>query len=158
MKKIIILILISALSFSLPAFAAQEPTESDMQIMLEKIKADKKLLVAANMELTEAEAKKFWPVYEEYQAELDKLNGRVADLIQAYAAEYNKNSMTDDKARKMVTELISIDQAEAAIKKMFAPKLYKALPAIKVARYLQIENKIRAAVRYELAAAVPLVK
>ncbi len=158
MKKIIILILISALSLSLPAFAAQEPTQSDMQILVEKIKADKKLLVAANMELTEAEAQKFWPVYEEYQAELDKINGRVADLIQAYAAEYNNNAMTDDKARKMVTELISIDQAEAAIKKMFAPKLYKALPAIKVARYLQIENKIRAAVRYELAAAVPLVK
>ncbi len=158
MKKIIILLLISALSISLPAFAAQEPTQSDMQILLEKIRADKKLLVAANMELTEAEAQKFWPVYDEYQAELDKLNGRVADLIQAYAAEYNKNTMTDDKARKMVTELISIDQAEAAIKKMFAPKLYKALPAIKVARYLQIENKIRAALRYELADAVPLVK
>jgi len=158
MKKIIILLLISALSLSLPAFAAQEPTESDMQILVEKIKADKKLLVAANMDLTEAEAQKFWPVYEEYQAELDKINGRVADLIQAYAAEYNKNAMTDDKARKMVTELISIDQAEAAIKKMFAPKLYKALPAIKVARYLQIENKIRAALRYELAEAVPLVK
>ncbi len=158
MKKIVILIIISALSLSLPAFAAQEPTESDMQIMLEKIKADKKLLVAANMQLTETEAQKFWPVYDEYQAELDKLNGRVADLIQSYAAEYNKNTITDDKARKMVTELISIDQAEAAIKKMFAPKLYKALPAMKVARYLQIENKIRAALRYELADAVPLAK
>lgn len=158
MKKIIVFILISALSLALPAFAAQEPTESDMQIMLDKIKADKKLLVAANLQLTDAEAQKFWPVYEDYQAELGKLNGRVADLIQAYAAEYNKNSMTDDKARKMVTELVSIDEAEAAMKKSFAPKLYKALPAIKVARYLQIENKIRAALRYELASAVPLVK
>lgn len=157
MKKIIIL-LISALFLSLPAVAAQQPTETDMQIMLEKLKADKKLLVAANMELSEAEAAKFWPVYDEYQAELGKINGRIADLIEAYAAEYNKNSMTEDKAKKMVTELISIDQAEAALKKMLAPKLYKALPAIKVARYLQIENKIRAAVHYELAEAVPLVK
>lgn len=157
MKKIIIL-LISALFLSLPAVAAQQPTETDMRIMLEKLKADKKLLVAANMELSEAEAGKFWPVYDEYQAQLGKINGRIANLIKAYAAEYNKNSMTEDKAKKMVTELISIDQAEAAIKKMIAPKLYKALPAIKVARYLQIENKIRAAVRYELAQAVPLVK
>jgi len=158
MKKFIILLLISAFSIAMPAFSAQKSTESDMQILLEKIKADKKLLVAANMELTDAEAKKFWPVYDEYQAELGMLNGRVADLIQAYAAEYNNNTMSDDKARKMVTEMISIDQAEAAIKKIFAPKLYKALPAIKVARYLQIENKIRAALRYELADAVPLVK
>lgn len=158
MKKIILLVLIAVLSVSLPAFAAQEPTESDMQIMLDKMKADKKLLVAANMKLTETEAQKFWPVYEDYQAELGKLNGRVAKLIEAYADVYNENSMTDDKARKMVSELISIDEAEAAVKKLFAPRLYKALPAVKVARYLQIENKIRAALRYELASAVPLVK
>jgi hypothetical protein len=158
MKKNILLVLIAVLSVSLPAFAAQEPTESDMQIMLDKMKADKKLLVAANMKLTETEAQKFWPVYEDYQAELGKLNGRVAKLIEAYADVYNENSMTDDKARKMVSELISIDEAEAAVKKLFAPRLYKALPAVKVARYLQIENKIRAALRYELASAVPLVK
>lgn len=159
MKNIVLfLLLVFSLSVSMPVYAEQEVTDSDMQILLEKIKADKKLLVAANMELTDAEAKKFWPVYDEYQAELGMLNGRVADLIQAYAAEYSNNTMSDDKARKMVTEMISIDQAEAAIKKIFAPKLYKAPPAIKVARYLQIENKIRAALRYELADAVPLVK
>jgi len=158
MKKIVILLLISAFSISLPAFSAQKPTESDMQILLEKIKADKKLLVAANMALTDAEAKKFWPVYDEYQTELKKLNKRVATLIKEYADGYNNDTMTDAKAKKMVSEMIAIDQAEAALKKMFAPKLYKALPAIKVARYLQIENKIRAALRYELADAVPLVK
>ncbi len=159
MKKIVLLLmLVSALSISLPVAAAQKPTDSDMQILLEKVKADKKLLVAANMKLSEAEAKKFWPVYDAYQAELGKLNKRVVTLIKAYAEDYNNNSMTDEKSKKMVTEMISIDEAEVAMKKAFVPKLYKAIPATKVARYLQIENKIRAALRYEIAGAVPLVK
>lgn len=156
-KTVFFLMMVFALSVSVPAFAAGKPTSSDMQILLEKIKADKKLLVAGNMNLSDAEAGKFWPVYDAYQVELDKLNKRVAALIEAYADAYNNNALTDEKASKMVSEMIAVDEAEAAMKKAFAPKLYKVLPAVKVARYLQIENKIRAAVRYEIAAAVPLV-
>jgi hypothetical protein len=150
--------LVSALSISMPVVAAQEPSDSDMQILLEKVKADKKLLVSLNMKLSDAEAKKFWPVYDIYQVELGKLNKRVAALIEAYADAYNNNSMTDAKAKKMINEMIAIDQAEATMKKSLLPKLYKALPPVKIARYLQIENKIRIALLYELAAAVPLVK
>jgi hypothetical protein len=159
MKKIVLfLMLVLTLSISVPVVAAQQPSDTDMQILLEKIKADKKLLVAANMDLSDAEAKKFWPVYDAYQVELGKLNKRMATLIEGYADDYNNNSMTDVKARKMISELVALDQAETAMKKSFVPKLYKALPAVKAARYLQIENKIRAVLRYELAAAVPLVK
>lgn len=156
-KTVLFLIMVFALSVSLPVAAAQKQTDSNMQIMLDKMKADKKLLVAGNMNLSDAEAKKFWPVYDAYQVELGKLNKRVVALIKAYADDYNNNSLTDEKSKKLVSEMIAIDEAEAAMKKSFAPKLYKVLPAIKVARYLQIENKIRAAVKYELASAVPLV-
>lgn len=159
MKKIaLFLMLLFALSISVPAVAAEQPSDNDMQILLDKMKADKKLLVALNMDLSDAEAKKFWPVYDAYQVELKQLNTRITTLIEAYANDYNNNSMTDAKAKKMISEMVSIDEAEAAMKKSFVPKLYKVLPAVKVARYLQIENKIRAALRYELAAAVPLVK
>jgi hypothetical protein len=157
-KIVLFLMLVSALTITLPAVAAQKPADGDMQILLQKVKADKKLLVAVNMKLSDAEAKKFWPVYDAYQVELGKLNKRVIMLIQAYADDYNNNSMTDEKSKKIVTEMISIDEAEVAMKKAFVPKLYKVIPAIKAARYLQIENKIRAAVRYEIAAAVPLVE
>ncbi|TLN12594.1 hypothetical protein FDZ71_08850 [bacterium] len=157
-KTVLFLMMVFALSVSVPSFAAEKPTESDMKILLEKMKADKKLLVAANMKLSDAEAGKFWPVYDAYQVELGKLNKRVVALIEAYAKDYNNNSLTDEKAKKMVSEMIAIDEAEAAMKKSFVPKLNKVLPAVKVARYLQIENKIRAAVKYELASAVPLVE
>jgi hypothetical protein len=159
MKKIVFLLMLAiTLSISVPAVAAEQPSNSDMQILLEKVKADKKLLVAVNMGLSDAEANKFWPVYDAYQVQLGKLNERIAALIADYAADYRNESMTDAKAKKMISEMVAIDQAGAAMKKSFVPKLYKALPPVKAARYLQIENKIRAALNYEIAAAVPLVK
>jgi hypothetical protein len=129
-----------------------------MQILMEKVKADKKLLVANNMGLTESEAKGFWPVYEEYQKDLMAINQRIIKMIESYAADYRAKSLTDEKAKKLVEEMVAIEQAEAGMKKAYVPKLGKVLPQMKVARYLQIENKIRALVKYELAGGVPLVQ
>jgi hypothetical protein len=142
--------------FSLPALAQDKPADN-MQILREKIKADKKLLVAANMELTESEAKNFWPIYEDYQKDLQKINERLGSLLQSYAADYKNKTMTEEKAKKLTDEFLSIEQAEVKLKSSYVPKLSKALPATKVARYLQIENKIRAVIKYDLAATVPLV-
>jgi len=144
-------------AFPTPALTQDKPSDN-MQILREKIKADKKLLVAANMELTESEAKGFWPVYEEYQKDLTAINQRIGKLIESYAADYRASTLTDEKAKKLIDELVAIEQAEAGLKAASVPKLSKVLPQKKVARYLQIENKIRAVVKYELAEKVPLVQ
>jgi len=141
-----------------PLRAAQDKPADNMQILRDKIKADKKLLVATNMELTESEAKGFWPIYDEYQKELQKINQRLGKVLESYADDNRGKSLTDDKAKKLIDEAVSIEQAEANIKSTFAPKLSKVLPVKKVARYLQIENKIRAVVRYDIAQGVPLVR
>lgn len=141
-----------------PLRAAQDKPADNMQILRDKLKADKKLLVASNMELTESEAKGFWPIYDEYQKELQKINQRMAKVLESYADDNRSKSLTDDKAKKLIDEAVSIEQAEANIKSTFAPKLSKVLPVKKVARYLQIENKIRAVVRYDIAQGVPLVR
>jgi predicted outer membrane protein len=141
-----------------PYLVAQDKPADNMQILREKIKADKKLLVAANMELTESEAKNFWPIYEDYQKELQNINERLGKLLQSYATDYKNKTMTDDKAKKLTDEYLSIQQAEVKLQSSYVPKLNKALPATKVARYLQIENKIRAVIKYDLAATVPLVQ
>jgi predicted outer membrane protein len=141
-----------------PLSLAQDKPADNMQILRDKLKADKKLLVATNMELTESEAKNFWPIYEEYQKDLQKINRRIATLLESYAADFRSKSLTDDKAKKLIDEAVAIEQAEANLKSTYAPKLSKALPVKKVARYLQIENKIRAVVKYDLAQGVPLVK
>ena len=140
-------------------FAQEESAEeTNMEILKEKLKADKKLLVAANMSLTDAEAKAFWPIYEEYQKELQALNGRLETTITSYAEAYNANTLTDEAAKKLTDEALAIDESEVQMRKTYATKLAKVLPGKKVARYLQIENKIRAMVRYELAAGIPLVE
>ena len=155
MKLAQVVLFAVATLLSLPA-AAQ--TASDMQILAQKIKADKKLVVAANMQLTEAEAKGFWPVYEAYQKDLQGINRRLVGAIKNYAEAYNKGPVSDETAKKLINEAIAIEDAEVKLKRSYVPRLEKVVPGMKVARYLQIENKIRAIGKYELAAQIPLVE
>jgi hypothetical protein len=136
--------------------AAQEKPADNMQIVLEKTRADKKLFVAENMQLTEAEAKAFWPVYEQYQDELFLLRARTAKLIKDYAEGYEK--MNNDTAKKLLDELMVIEGLGPKLRQAYLPKFRKALPEVKVVRYYQIENKIYAVLLYELARNIPLVK
>jgi hypothetical protein len=141
-----------------PAVVAQEQAADNMAIVMEKVRADKKLVVAANMKLTEQEATGFWPVYEAYQKEIGALNDRTRDAIKSYAAAYNQGAVPDDTAKKLLGEVLAIEGAELDMRKSYVPKFEKVLPAAKVARYYQIENKIRAAIKYELAEGIPLVE
>jgi len=131
---------------------------NNLEIVHEKLKADKKLMVSKYMDLTESEAKTFWPVFEEYQKDLQKIHERLGSLLQSYAADYRGNSLTDEKAKKLLDEWIALEQDDAKQRKSYAPKVLKALPAKKAARYLQIENEYRIMLRYDLAATVPLVQ
>jgi hypothetical protein len=141
-----------------PLSFAQDKRANNMEILRDKLRADKKFVVASNMELTESEAKNFWPIYDEYQKDLQNINRRIVAVLESYAADFKSESLTDDKAKKLIDEALAIDEAEANLKSTYAPKLGKALPVRKVARYLQIENKIRAVVKYDLAQGVPLVR
>jgi len=133
-------------------------TNSNMEILRQKLKADKKLLVAQNLTLTDAEGTAFWPVYDAYQNDLQAINQRMTAVIRAYADAYNKGPIANDVAKKLLDEVLAIDEAEAKLKSSSAPKIIAALPATKAARYIQIENKIRAVVRYDLAAGIPLIE
>jgi hypothetical protein len=144
-------------AFAVPAFPQEKPG-NNLEIIHEKLKADKKLIVEKYMELTESEAKKFWPVYEEYQKDLQTINQRLFNLLQSYAADYRNNSLTDEKARKLLDDWIAIENDDAKRRSSFVPKVTKALPAKKAARYLQIENEYRILLKYDLAATVPLVQ
>jgi Spy/CpxP family protein refolding chaperone len=146
-----------AAALVVPALA-QNAATTNMEILRQKIKSDKKLLVAQNLNLTDAEGAAFWPVYEAYQKDLQQINERLSAAINAYADAYNKGPVANDAAKKLVDDALAIDEAELQLKKTAIPKVMAALPAMKAARYIQIENKIRAAIRYELAASIPLVQ
>ena len=153
-----IILLIAVLAIT-PAFAQDNTQIQDnMQILAEKLKADKKFVVAQNMQLTESEAKGFWPVYDAYQKDLQKLNQRTAAVIKHYADAYNKGPVSDAAAEKLISEALSIEEAEVKMKRSYLPRLKQVLPGMKVARYLQLENKVRAVIRYELADEIPLVE
>jgi hypothetical protein len=145
-----------ALCIAIPAVAQDKPA-SNMEILRQKIQADKKLLVAANMDLTESEAKGFWPVYDAYQADLGQLNARLGQLIKRYAEAYRTQALNDETAKSLLDEALAIERSEVSMRESYVPKLSAVLPTTKVARYLQIENKIRAVIKYELASDIPLV-
>ena len=155
-KAIIITVLSLVMALgAVPAISQDKPADN-MPIVVEKIRADKKLFVAENMQLTEAEAKAFWPVYERYQDELFLLRTRTAKLIKDYADAYE--SMANDTAKKLLDEYMTIETLGLKLRQAYLPKFRKVLPEVKVVRYYQIENKIQAALTYELAANIPLVK
>jgi hypothetical protein len=156
-KTISTAIMLMTLGFAMPGLAQDKPA-NNLESVHEKLKAEKKLIVTKYMELTDSEAKKFWPVYDEYQKDLQKLNERLGSLLQSYAAEHRSNSLSDEKAKKLLDEWLALDKDEATHRKTYAGKVLKVLPAKKAARYLQIENEFRVLLKYDLAATVPLVQ
>ena len=155
-SRLVCSVIVGAMIVAAPAFA-EPPSDTNMEILKEKLKADKKLLVASNMDLTDAEAKQFWPLYDSYQKELDGINKHLGQTIKDYADAFNKGNVPNDTAKKLLGEALSVEEQEVKLKRTYAEKLGKVLPATKVARYIQIENKIRSLIRFELAQQIPLV-
>ncbi len=168
MKSLTSFVLAGTVLLVAPAFA-QDPgsppdtaptsANTNTEILIQKIKADKKLLVATNMDLTQTEAKSFWPLYDGYQKELEQVNKKLGKTIKDYAEAFNqgKGSISNDTAKKLMNEALAVEEAEVKLKRSYAEKLGKVLPASKTARYIQIETKIRSLLKAELAQEIPLV-
>ncbi|MGE5339505.1 MAG: hypothetical protein ACM3PU_16875 [Gemmatimonadota bacterium] len=129
---------------------------TDMQALKSAVAADKKGLVASTLDLTPAEAKKFWPLYDAYQRSLDATNRRRSAALEGVIG-MNK-PMTNLYARNLSNELTAADEAEIKARRTMQNRLLKALPAKKAARYLQLEAKIQAVQAYDIAAAIPLIR
>ena len=151
-----LLVLFAVLTVFIVSPMAQEKPADNMQLVREKIQTDKKLFIAQNMNLTESEAKVFWPVYENYQKDLEKLVDKTVKLIENYSANYQ--TMTEEAAKELINGYLAIETERLKLMKSFLPKFRKVLPEKKVARYYQLENKIDAVVNYGLAKQIPLVK
>ena len=153
LKRIIVVMVMCLIAF--PAFA-QEVTKNTMDSVRDALKAQKRAFIAVNMQLTDAEDAKFWPVYDSYQKDMETMNQKIGDLILDYAKNYE--TLTDPKADKLLKKNLSLENEILQLKKTYLPKFKAVLPAKKVARYYQLENKIQAVGRYDLAEKIPLVK
>jgi len=152
MKKTIMAMLI--LAISAPMFA-QSQTDV-MEMTRDVIRTERKALVAANMQLTDAESKMFWPVYNEYQDEIRKIADRRLELLQSYAYAYE--NLTETQAEAFLQESMDIQKAKLELQQTFVPKLRKVLSPKMVARFFQIDRKLDAIIEYDLVGEIPLVR
>ncbi len=149
-------------AFAQQAPAPPPPPDAKAEAMEEihltrvAIQAGRQAIVTEAMDLTPAEMETFWPLYREYRVEAAKIGDRIVALIQRYAENYD--NLTDDAANKLLSEFVKIEQARANLKAKFLPKFKKVLPATKVVRFYQLENKMDIAVLNEMAEQIPLVK
>ncbi len=151
----VVVVLAVALVAGAPGVLAQASETDQLQQLRAEIQADRQAVVAANLGLTDAEGAAFWPLYREYRGELSKVGDRTQKLIQDYAKVYD--TATAEQAKAMVDEMLAVQQAELKVKESYVPKFRKVIPEVKVARFLQIENKIDALIRLQLAADIPLI-
>ncbi len=129
---------------------------SDVELTRASIQVRRQAIVTAAMDLAPKDADVFWPLYREYREEMAKVNDRFVRLLVGYLENYD--SLTDDAARKMLDEYLSIDRARNGVKSTFVPRFGKVIPAKQVARFFQIDNKLDAVINAELAKLIPLAR
>lgn len=136
-----------------PVLAAQA---GDVQTARAELQAQRTAVVAENLPLTETEAQKFWPLYNEYRGKWSKLDDRTLALVKDYADNYN--AMTDERARDLIKEQLAIEEDRLKLRRSYLGKFEKVLPWKKTARYYQIERKLDAKIASEAAELIPLAK
>jgi len=123
---------------------------------LARIQSDEKAIVTKSMNLSPEEAKKFWPLYDQFQRELARprsvANRAILDLVAV------DGTLTDANAKRLVEQVQRAALDEARLNQKHFERLLKVLPAVRAARYMQIESKLQAVVRYETAKAIPLAQ
>ena len=149
-----------SLAFAFAPVAAAQGADpaSDLKTLVEQTKtpAAKRAYVASALALTDAEAKKFWPVYDAYQRKLEANNRRYSLAVED--AVMTSKPISDAYAKALAKELTEIEDAEARARKSLYSGAVKALPGRKAVRYLQIETKLQDGYRYEIATTLPLIK
>lgn len=130
-------------------------SEATAEVLLSTLRANRKAFVAVNLQLTDEQAKTFWPLYDRYAQEIGAIGDKVAGLVQDYEKSFA--SLTDDKALQLITGYLDAEAERAKARRSYLDEFAKILPGRTVARFFQLENKIDAVLRYELAKTIPVV-
>jgi hypothetical protein len=138
------------------AAAAGEADEASLEILRDTLRSNKKALIDVNLVLSDEEARVFWPIYDRYQVDLAAVQERLLRVIQDYSENFE--DLTDDEARQLVEQYLAVERSRTEVRSAFLEPISQALPGRKVMRFYQIENKIDAVLRYELAATIPVVE
>ncbi len=134
----------------------QPITDADIQMLRKNLRSERKQVIAANMKLTDAEAEKFWPIYEQYVAELVKNNNLKYDLIKQYVQQ--QGNLTDAQADAAVKQWIQVDEAVAQLRLKYVPLFRKVLSAKSTAQFYQVDRRIQLMIDLQLASALPVAE
>lgn len=134
----------------------QASIDQDVSLLRQDLRSKKKQLIAANLQLTDAEATKFWPVYDQYAAELTKLGDEKYALIKEYAQGFG--TLTNEQALSLLTRSLALDEKIAQLRTKYVPIVNKVLPGTKTATFFQMDRRITALLDLQLASEIPLVQ
>jgi hypothetical protein len=138
------------------ATSSQSGVDQDIDLLRHDIRSKKKQMIAANLKLTDSEATTFWPVYDQYTADLVKINNEKYALIKEYADSWG--SMTDEQALSLTNRELNVEKNVADLRVRYVPILSKVIPGKKVATFFQIERRIQAVIDLQLSSQLPLVQ
>jgi hypothetical protein len=135
---------------------SQQVRDQDIELLRKDIRSKKKQLIAANLKLTDAEATKFWPVYDQYTGELVKINNEKYALMKDYADTWG--TMTDAQANDLTKRALAVDSQVAQLRIKYVPIFNQVLPGTKTATFFQLDRRIQAMIDLQLASQFPLVQ
>jgi hypothetical protein len=139
-----------------PAANSAQSMDQDVDLLRKDIRSQKKQIIAANLQLTDAEAVKFWPIYDQYTAELTKINDAKYGVIKEYVTNYD--TLTDDHAVALAKNLLSVDAQVAQLRLKYVPIVNKVLPGKKTALFFQLERRLTMLIDLQLAANIPMIQ
>ena len=114
-------------------------------------------IIRSELRLTDAESTAFWPVYGTYREETDVIQDRYAAMTSEYLRRYDDGMLSNEYADELIETFFEIKGDLLAVQKKFLPEFREVLPALKVARLFQLENKINAEIDAQMALVIPLV-
>lgn len=141
---------------ALPPATTEALTDADIERMRAELRADKKKVTAETLQLTEAEAAKFWPIYDKYIAELTVINTQKYTLIQEYSEKFG--SYTDAQATDFIKRYLEVDVQASKLRSKYVPIVGKVLPGIKTATFFQIDRRLAMLINLGLAAELPILQ
>lgn len=155
MRKLNLLLVAGFLAFGF-AGSLYAQTTSEVQITRADIQADRQAIVASNLQLTDEQAKAFWPLYRQYRTQMEGVGDKLMNLIADYGEQYE--SLNDEQAADLMKRYLHLQKEVVAVKEKFAPRFSKILPAKTVLRFYQIENKMDTIVMLGVSSQIPLAK
>lgn len=136
--------------------AQQNTVDQDVDLLRKDVRSQKKQIIAANLQLTDAEAEKFWPVYDQYTAELVKVNDAKYAAVKEYAQNYG--TLTDEQAISLTKQILAVDGQVAQLRERYVPIVGKVLSGKKTALFFQLDRRLVMLIDIQLATQLPMVQ